>query len=294
MTEATDTATPSTPRPRPLRRGRRGPAEEGAYRTRRYRGATFFTSRQEHQELTVVVKRFPSRDGVIDADAPVFVLVHGLGVSSRYFQPLASELARTGRVFVVDLPGYGAAPDPRRDVTLDDHAGALAGMIAEIARRWPQAGPPVIVGHSMGSNIVARLAARHPDIARKVVLMAPTMQEDRRGFWRATGALLRDALREPPVVFGIAITDYFLRCGLPYLLRQTPHLLGDRPEERMPELTAEVLVICGDRDTIVAVDWGERLSGLGPTARFLQVRGPHVIMHTDPVTIARHITEFAS
>jgi pimeloyl-ACP methyl ester carboxylesterase len=281
-------------RPRPLRRGRRGAVEEDSYRVRHVRGAAFFTSRQEHQDLTVVVKRFPSREEVEDdADAPVFILVHGLGVSSRYFHPLAAELAHTGRVFLVDLPGYGAAPDPRRDVSIVDHANALAGVVAEIADRWPAAGPPVLVGHSMGSNVIAVLAAEHPEVAEKIVLMAPVLQPGRRSFWRASGHLMQDAFREPPSVFGIAFTDYLLRCGLPYLLKQTRHLLADTPEERMSQLKADVLVICGDRDVIVSLDWGRELAGLSDSLRYLTVRGPHVVMHTDPVRIARHLVRFA-
>ncbi|MEP6842405.1 MAG: hypothetical protein ABJA11_02715, partial [Pseudolysinimonas sp.] len=77
-----------------LRRGWRGPAAESAYRERSWSGATFFTSRQQHDDLTLVVKRFPGRLGIDPAAAELtFVLVPGLGVSSRYFQPLAAELA---------------------------------------------------------------------------------------------------------------------------------------------------------------------------------------------------------
>jgi pimeloyl-ACP methyl ester carboxylesterase len=279
---------------RRVRRGRRGAAGEELYRVRKVRGAAFFTSRQQHQDLTVVVKRFPARDAVVDDEtAPVFVLVHGLGVSSRYYQPLAAELARTGRVFTVDLPGYGAAPDPRRDVTIEDHANALAGVVAEIAERWPQAGPPVLVGHSMGSNIIVRLAAEHPDVAKRIALMAPVLQPEWRTFWPAARRLLADAFREPPSVFGIAFTDYFLRTGPRYLLKQTTHLLADSPEDLLPTLQADVLIVCGDRDTIVPNAWGQRLAELGGSLRYLRVRGPHVIMHTDPVRIAAHLVRFA-
>ncbi|TPW70186.1 alpha/beta fold hydrolase [Schumannella sp. 10F1B-5-1] len=275
------------------RRGRRGPAEEDLYRTRRYRGATFFTSRVGHQDLTVVLKRFPVREGVDDVTAPVFVLVHGLGVSSRYFQPLAAELAAVGRVYLVDLPGYGAAPDPRRDVGLGDHADALGAVIAHIADRWPAAGPPIVVGHSMGSNVVALLAQRQPDVAERIVLMAPTLEPVRRRFRSALGRLLADAPRETPTVFFIALTDYLIRCGLRYMLAQTPHLLADEPELRMPDLRARVLVICGDRDVIVSVAWGQKFAEGLRDGEYRTVKGPHVVMHTDPRQIAKHIAEWA-
>jgi pimeloyl-ACP methyl ester carboxylesterase len=53
-----------------------------------------------------------------------------------------------------------------------------------------------------------------------------------------------------------------------------------------------VLIVNGDRDAIVSTPFAEGLSRLAPAIEFREVHGPHVIMHTDPVMIARHITEF--
>lgn len=259
---------------------------EDRYRHRSVHGAQFYTSRQSHDDLAIVVKRFPVRHEPRDDDR-VFVLVHGIGVSSRYFQPLASELARGGRVYLIDLPGYGAAPNPRRDVTIADHAAVLASFL-----RRSELVNPVLVGHSWGSQVVSMLARDHPDVSERIVLMAPTLEPPARRFWVAAGNLLRDALREPPVVFGIAVTDYLIRCGLPYLMQQVPHMLRDGIETRLGSLRARVLIVNGDRDAIVATPWARRLSDLGHAIEFREVHGPHVIMHTDPVMIARHITEF--
>ncbi len=258
------------------------PKGEDAYRVRRFRGATYFTSRQAFDDLTIVVKRFPA--GGQTATDRVFVLVHGLGVSSRYFQPAAAELAKHGRVYLVDLPGYGAAPDPRRDVSLRDHAAVLAAFLTASGLE-----NPMVVGHSMGAQVVARLAIRHPGTAERIVLMAPTMPPDARTFWRAAGRLLTDAFREPPVVFWIALTDYFVRTGLGYLLRQTPHMLDDRLEEDLPIVTASTLVLNGHRDPIVPLSWAETTAALVPGGRCEVVHGAHVIMYTDPVGVAEHI-----
>jgi pimeloyl-ACP methyl ester carboxylesterase len=269
-----------------LRRGRRGPAGEELYRIRRVRGRQYFTSRQQHDDLTIVVERFPGPTEVAERS---YVLVHGIGVSSRYFHPLAAELSRTGRVFLVDLPGYGAAPDPRRDVTLADHAATLAGFLREVDLR-----SPVVVGHSMGTQVVSLLAQRHPDVTDTVVMMAPTMAPSARTPWTAIGHLLLDGTREPLAVWGISVIDYVVRCGLPYLLRQLPHMLRDRMEDRVATHGARTLVINGDRDPIVPSECAAELSRAHPHGEFRQVRGPHVIMHTDPVLIARHITDFVA
>jgi pimeloyl-ACP methyl ester carboxylesterase len=210
-------------------------------------------------------------------------------VSSRYFRPLAVELSKSGAVYLVDLPGYGAAPNPRRDVTLADHAAVIASFLRET-----KLVNPVIVGHSMGAQIVSLLAAKHPDVTDRIVVLAPTMEPAARTTWRAIGRLLHDSTREPPIVFWIAFTDYLIRCGLPYLLRQMPHLLTDRIEDRVGTNNAKVLVICGDRDAIVPVTWARQLGEVDAKTAFREVHGPHVIMHTDPVMVARHITEFVS
>lgn len=250
------------------------------------RGATFWTSRQVHEDLTIVVKRFPVRHQPVDTDR-TFVLVHGIGVSSRYFQPLAAELAHLGAVYLVDLPGYGAAPDPHRDVTIAEHAAVLASLL----RRSGLEGS-VIAGHSWGCQVVSALARDHPDVTDRIILMSPTMMPSARTFWRATANLLRDSLREPPAVFVIAVTDYLVRCGLPYLLRQVPHMLRDAIEHRVGELRARVLVVNGDRDPIVAPGWARELSELSERVELREVQGPHVIMHTEPEMIAGHIGEW--
>jgi pimeloyl-ACP methyl ester carboxylesterase len=73
-----------------------------------------------------------------------------------------------------------------------------------------------------------------------------------------------------------------------------PHMLRDRLEDRVPSHSARTLVINGDRDPIVPSEWARELSRAHPHGEFREVHGPHVIMHTDPVMIARHITEFVA
>jgi pimeloyl-ACP methyl ester carboxylesterase len=264
--------------------GLRGAAGEDAYRVKNVNGALYYTSRQEHQKLTIFVERFPGSGG---REARTYVLVHGIGVSSRYFRPLAAELAKTGRVFLVDLPGYGAAPDPKRDVTIADHADVLAGFLAQL-----QVEDPVIVGHSWGAQVVSVLAQRHPGIPRTVVMLSPTLEPSARTPGKAIGHLLHDATRERPAVFWIAVTDYLVRCGLRYLLRQMTHMLADRPEDRVAEHRAHTLVVNGDRDPIVSSAWARDLADRHPDAQFREVHGPHVIMHTEPTRIAEHIVRF--
>lgn len=222
------------------------------------------------------------------AERPSFVLVHGIGVSSRYFHPVSALLAEHGDVYALDLPGYGESPRVRRDVTLADHAAVVAEVI-----RTHGLVDPVVVGHSMGSQIVSQLAVDHPEVADRIVLMAPTLDPRKRGVVRAALALGHDTLREPLLANAVVLGDYFLRCGIRYYLAQLPHLIADRVEDRAGRIRARTLVIVGDRDPVVATTFARHLADRIPRGRLHVAHGPHVVMFTDPAGVARAIVEHA-
>lgn len=248
-----------------------------AERRRRFRGTLFVSRSEVHENLKVAVTRLPGPPG------PAFVLVHGIGVSSRYFRPLALELRAHGSVYLIDLPGYGAAPDPRTPVTLDGHADAVASLLRTIA-----AEETVVVGHSMGGQVVVSLAQRHPHLVSRLVLIGATMEPERRTAAQAIGRLLVDGTREPLAVNAIVFTDYVFRAGPAYTIRQLPLVLRDRLEERVALVEAPVLVVRGTRDPIVSHAWScllaERAGG-----QVVEVPGPHVVMYPSPEPVAAAI-----
>ena len=237
-----------------------------------------------------VLSAAPSRDGSPGAAKarPAFVLVHGIGVSSRYFHPVAAFLAEHGTVYAIDLPGYGESPRVHRDVTLDDHAAVVAEVI-----RMHGLVDPVVVGHSMGTQVVSRLAVDQPEVADRIVLIAPTLPPRTRGIVRAAVALAVDTLREPLLANAVVLGDYFLRCGIPYYLRQLPHLIDDAIEERAPRIRARTLDLVGDRDAVVDRPFARDLADRIPRGTYRVARGPHVVMYTDPLGVASAIVQHA-
>ena len=262
--------------------------DESRYRLRTHGGASYRTQRVAYEDLAVIIKRFPPRDGAPTNHRPI-VLVHGIGMSSRYFHPVAAELAKLCTVYVVDLPGYGSAPNPHRDVTLVDHAGVLARYLREAGIV-----NPVLVGHSMGTQVVTQLAVDHPGVSDRLVLIAPTMDARARTLARAGLRLLIDTTREPLAANGVVLTDYLFRCGIRYYLRQLPHLLGDAIEERLPRIGAKTLVMRGDGDRVSPDGWSHTVAGLLPHGSHMAVHGPHVVMFTDPERVATLIVEHAA
>jgi len=95
-------------------------------------------------------------------DDPPVVLVAALGFGQTSWQPVIERLTTHSAVLAYDRPGIGEAPDradPAAPVTYSTLAGELAGVL-------DLAGvdvPAVLVGHSMGSNVVRVFAGRHPE-----------------------------------------------------------------------------------------------------------------------------------
>lgn len=102
------------------------------------------------------------------ADAPLVVLVHGFTGSKENWLPLMRELSRNHRVLAVDLPGWGESD---RLAGTDYGPAAQATRLAAFIKALPQA-PEMVVGHSMGGQIVGLLASRHPETAPRIVLMS--------------------------------------------------------------------------------------------------------------------------
>ncbi|MFT3808218.1 alpha/beta fold hydrolase [Arenimonas sp.] len=101
-------------------------------------------------------------------DGPLVVLVHGFTGSKENWLPLMRELAKTHRVIAPDLPGWG---ESERQAGADYGPLAQAQRLQEFLAKLPGK-PALLVGHSMGGQIVGLLAARQADIADRLVLMS--------------------------------------------------------------------------------------------------------------------------
>jgi len=99
---------------------------------------------------------------------PLLVLVHGFTGSKENWLPLMRELAKTHRVVAPDLPGWGESErKPDGDYGPGAQAIRLAAFLAALKEK-----PALLVGHSMGGQIVGLLAARRPELVTRVVLMS--------------------------------------------------------------------------------------------------------------------------
>ncbi|ERG65423.1 hypothetical protein L332_13360 [Agrococcus pavilionensis RW1] len=219
-----------------------------------------------------------------DRTLPTVVLVHGIGVSRRYFARLHGVLAARARVVSVDLPGFGGMPKPDRDVDVPTMAGALGEALDSLGT-----GPIVLVGHSMGAQWVVELALQRPELVSLVVAIGPVADHRHRTPTAQARALLVDGLREPPSGNAVILSDY-VRAGPAWYLVQLRHMIGYPLERAVERLEVPLLVVRGERDPIAGLRWSRELRDRAPRARLVHVPGhPHAVQHTAPRAVASAI-----
>jgi pimeloyl-ACP methyl ester carboxylesterase len=116
-------------------------------------------------------------------DAPVVVLIHGLGATSASFLPTLVELARDHRVIAVDLPGFGESDKPMRALHAAYFAKWMVSFLDAIGVSRAS-----LVGNSMGGRVALEVGLRSPDRVDRLVLLAPSLAWRR---YRALAGLVR-------------------------------------------------------------------------------------------------------
>ncbi|WFB09176.1 alpha/beta hydrolase [Streptomyces sp. LX-29] len=105
----------------------------------------------------------------LPGEGPARVYVHGLGATSpAYFAAVAVHPSLAGRrSLLVDLLGHGHSDRPTDfDYTLESHADALAAALTAAGVFGAE-----LVAHSMGGSVAIVLAARHPELVSRLVLV---------------------------------------------------------------------------------------------------------------------------
>jgi 2-hydroxy-6-oxonona-2,4-dienedioate hydrolase len=248
-----------------------------------YRGAP---ARLESRYRDVAGRRMHERIAE-RAGAPVVVLVHGIGVSGRYFLPTAGRLAVRCSVHVPDLPGFGLSDPLGARPTVPRLAAALAAWLDAAGLERVDA----LVANSFGCQIAVDLAARRPARAARLVLAVPTVDRRARSLVRNAGRLALDTTREPAALLAVEAVDYVLhvrKSGFSAFVE----MVDDRIEEKLAAVEVPALVVRGSRDSIVPRAWAAEVASGLPRGRLVEVpRAAHAVNYNAPDAFARLVLD---
>ncbi|WHX18411.1 alpha/beta hydrolase [Streptomyces malaysiensis subsp. malaysiensis] len=251
-------------------------------------------------------------------DAPPVVLLHGTPFSSYVWRGFARALAERHRVFVWDMPGYGAS-EKRADQ--DVSLAAQGRVFGELLEEWGLTGAgaePAVVAHDFGGCVALRAHLLHGARYRRlalvdVVALAPwgspayrLLGGHHEVFERLPGGLHRALVREyVGSASAVGLADGVLErlvgpwcgeAGQPAFYRQiaqNDQRFTDEIEDRYGEIRLPVLVCWGADDSWIPVERGRELAARIPGARFRLIEGAgHLVQEDAPAELAVSLSGF--
>jgi pimeloyl-ACP methyl ester carboxylesterase len=241
---------------------------------------------------TALKERADANGGRFNGDTPEFeeapiVLVHGVGASSRALKPLIRAFGKDRPVFAPDLPGFGLSEDTAHPLDVPELADALRRWLIENGMT-----PATLVGVSFGCQVAVDLAARHPELVERLVLLGPMIDPDGRSPLRlatrwARGAHRSSLLRAPAALHDLLDAGPFRTA---HALKQA---LDDPIEDELPDVEAPTLVVRGIHDPLIPLSWAERVVELLPNGELASLaRAGHMVGPRSADSLAHVIDKF--
>ena len=241
-------------------------------------------------------------------DAPVVVLIHGLGLNRAVWQWMLPDLTRF-RTLTYDLIGHGETAPPQGQPNLKDLAAQLAALLDHLT-----IDAAAVVGFSLGGMVARRFAQDYPDRTRALVILHSAHRRSEK----AQGAILfRVAQAEdhgPAATVELALERWYTdacRTARPDLMDLTRqwvlandpkvyprlyHILAHGVDEIVapnPPITAPTLVLTGDEDTGNGPEMSIAIATEIPRARLVILKGlRHMALAEDPPAVNRPVTDF--
>ena len=246
------------------------------------------------------------------------MLLHGIGLDRRSWDPVVPALARHFDVIAVDLPGFGDSiprtPRPPRQADPRALAEAVAGLLTELGATLPH-----VAGNSLGGWVALELAGLGPVASLTLLSPAGLWKRHTPGYCRvslrASRWLARHAARplsllvsyRPGRVLVLGQTHGHPARLTPGYARATIQAMGTCPgfeatlaataRRRFLATTpigAPVTVAFGSRDVLLLPGQSRHLDQLAPGREAETLPGcGHVPMADDPAAVAALIARTA-
>ncbi len=224
----------------------------------------------------------------LPADRLPVVLVHGFGVSSRYFVSTAQRLATSLAVYAPDLPGHGKSDTPHQPLDIPQLADALIAWMDQACLRRVS-----LVGNSMGCQIAVDAAVRYPDRVDRLVLIGPAGDPAARTVTAQFLRLLRAAPYERFSLNLILMVDYLRMAHR--LIPEFRAMLRYPLEDMLPYVAAPSIVARGEHDPVAPLQWCEQVCDLAGSDRLVVVAGwGHAVHYSAPRRLVEAIRPFLS
>ena len=220
------------------------------------------------------------RDEGHPSDSVPIVLIHGTGSSLHTFDDWTATLSQDYRVIRMDLPAYGlTGPFPNRDYSIDHYVEFVKNFLEQM-----DVNQCVLGGNSLGGQIAWRFAVAYPEMVEKLILI------DAAGYpFKAKSIPIAFKVARMPIIknmFTFITPKSIARSSVENVYADKSKVsdeLADRyfeltlrpgnrqafidrlssaidpdPYRKIPNITQPTLVLWGDEDLLIPVEFAKR------------------------------------
>lgn len=206
----------------------------------------------------------------------VVVLCHGYAEHARRYDHVAERFGQAGLLtYALDLRGHGRSGGKRVYLRhIDEYTGDFHVLVRAAAADHPDL-PRVVLGHSMGGGVVFAFGVEHPEDYTAMVLSGPAVYAHDAvssvmiRVAKLVGSILpglpveqlpTEAVSRDQEVVAAYLADPMVHHGkLPAGIAKALITVGETMPQRAGSLTAPLLVVHGDQDTLVPVAGSRQL-----------------------------------
>lgn len=253
------------------------------------------------------------------AGSPALVLLHGFAASTFSWREVMAPLAQQGRVVAYDRPAFGLTERPQEWGEANPYSSAyqpelLVGLLDELGIERA-----VLVGNSAGGAVAVQTALAYPGRVEGLVLVSPALNQGGGPGWARLffnlpqvdrlGPLLARSLQDRGAEFAASAwhdpsrmdEEVWAGYSLPLQAHNWDAALWEFTRssaapglpERLDELDLPVLVISGDDDRIVPVEYSRRAAREIGGARLVEIANcGHVPQEECPQAFLEAVQEF--
>ncbi|MFZ5971879.1 MAG: alpha/beta fold hydrolase [Bacteroidota bacterium] len=216
---------------------------------------------------------------------PLVVFVHGSpGSLSAFIDFMAdTSLLKRAQLVTVDRPGFGTSNFGKAEPSLRKQAAAIKPLLEAHQNNRPI----ILVGHSLGGPVIARMAMDYPDLVDGLVFVAPSL----------------DPELEPHEWFRAPLATPFFKWMLPRSLRASnDEIYQLKPElQKMLPLWGAIrcpsIVIQGLKDSLVPpanAEFAQRMITNAPVKLMLEESMDHFVPWSHPHLIRHAVLEMVN
>ena len=244
------------------------------------------------------------------SNAPALVLIHGFGASSIHWRKNISNLAKTYRVYAIDLIGYGKSDKPTPgdpiDYTFETWGQQVLDFCEQVIGQ-----SAFLIGNSIGCVVAMQAAVLNPQQVRGLALLdcslrllhdrkrqtlpwyrsAPTPYIQKVLSYRPLIRLFFRQLAKPKAVKNIlrqaygrkeAVTDELVSLllepafdegAVDVFLAFISYSQGPIPEDLFPQLTCPTLVLWGEKDPWEPIELARAYGDYPTVESFVELPG---------------------